>query len=59
MTNEEVQFEEIDEIGYIAKKIDIEMTILERMKIKKSTMIRIFMALGIYFVTMILFLYIL
>ena len=59
MLNEESQFEEINEIGYIAKKIDIEMTILERMKIKKSTMKRITMALGIYFTTMFLLLYIL
>jgi hypothetical protein len=59
MINEESQIEEINEIGYIARKIDIEMTILERMKIKKSTLKRITIALGIYFVTMFLFLYIL
>ena len=58
MMNEKSQLEEINEIGYIAKKIDIEMSILERMKIKNSTIKRILIALGIYFTTMFLFFYI-
>jgi hypothetical protein len=45
----------IDEVGYVARLIDTEMTILERMKIKKSTMYRIIGALSIYSITMIIF----
>ena len=45
----------IDEIGYIARLIDNELTIFERMKIKKSTVFRIFGALIIYSLTMLSF----
>jgi len=45
----------IDEIGYIARLIDNELTIFERMKIKKSTIFRIFGALIIYSLTMLSF----
>jgi len=56
MQNEEIQYEEyINEIGYFAKKLDNEMTIFERMKITKSTMCRILMAMGIYVLIMVLF----
>lgn len=53
MENENYQNEiMLDEIGYLAKLIDNEMTIFERMKVKKSTVYRIFGALMIYVVTM-------
>ena len=56
MENENLQNEQnIDEIGYLAKLIDTEMTIFQRMKIKKSTLIKIFGALLIYSITMISF----
>ncbi len=45
----------IDEIGYLAKFIDTELSVFERMKIKKTTMIRIFWAILIYIATMIIF----
>ena len=45
----------INEIGSIAMIIDTEMTILERMKIKKKTLIRLFGALMFYLVVMTLF----
>lgn len=45
----------IDEIGYLAKYIDTEFTIIERMKLKKATLFRIFCALLIYVATMIMF----
>jgi len=49
MQIEKNQYEKmINEIGYLAKKLDAEMTILERMKIKKSTIHRISIAIGIY-----------
>jgi len=41
-----------NEIGFYAKSIDTEMSIYERMKIKKSTVFRIFGALGIYALVM-------
>jgi hypothetical protein len=56
MENENLQNEiAIDEIGYIAKMIDTDLTIFERMKVKKSTIFRIFGALIIYSLTMISF----
>ena len=56
MENEIFQNEQnIDEIGYMAKLIDKEMTIFQRMKIKKSTLLKIMGALFIYSITMILF----
>ena len=45
----------IDEIGYIAKLIDQEMTISERMKLKKTTIARIACAVAIYMIIMIVF----
>jgi hypothetical protein len=44
----------IDEIGYIAKIIDSNMTSLERMKIKKETIKKMFYAFFIYTFIMIL-----
>jgi len=38
-----------NEIGYLAKILDTEMTISERMKIKKSSVKKIFGALIVYF----------
>ena len=56
MENEEFQNEEfINEIGYLAYIMDTEMTMIERMKIKKSSLYRIFGAMIIYSVVMILF----
>ena len=56
MENENFQNEiSIDEIGYIAKLIDTDLTIFERMKVKKSTIFRVFGALIIYSLTMISF----
>lgn len=58
MENENIQNEiSANEIGYIAKLIDTEMTIIERMKIKKSTVYRIIGALTIYSITMTLFVF--
>lgn len=45
----------IDEIGSIARLIDTELTIFERMKIKKRTLIRLFGSFIIYLATMFLF----
>jgi hypothetical protein len=45
----------IDEIGNLAKFIDTELSVFERMKIKKTTMVRIFWAILVYIVTMIIF----
>jgi len=60
MDNEEVQHDEIlNEIGYFARQIDSEMTIFERMKITKSTLYKVIMAMGIYLTTMILLIFIL
>ena len=56
MENENLQNEiAIDEIGYIAKLIDTDLTIFERMKVKKSTIFRMLGALIIYSLTMISF----
>ena len=49
----------IDEVGYMAKMIDTEMTIFERMKIKKSTLKRMVIAMSIYVGVMITFLVVL
>ena len=45
----------IDVIGNIARTLDTEMTILERMKIKKSTLFRIIGAAVVYLTIMSLF----
>lgn len=42
-------------IGYIAQMIDAELTIIERMKIKKTTLYKIIVALFIYLITMTIF----
>ena len=56
MDNENIQSNiSINEIGSIAMIIDTELTILERMKIKKKTLIRLFGALMFYLVVMTLF----
>lgn len=56
MDNENIQSNiSINEIGSIAMLIDTEMTILERMKIKKKTLIRLFGALMFYLVVMAIF----
>ena len=60
MENDEINNEKImNEIGYLAYIMDTEMTIFERMKIKKSTLKRILIALGIYFTTITIFVLIL
>ena len=43
------------DIGQIAKRIDTELTMLERMKIKKSTLKRIMSAVVVYIIAMFLF----
>ena len=45
----------INDVGNIAKIIDTEMTVLERMKIKKSTLFRILGAGIVYLLMMSLF----
>lgn len=45
----------IDEIGYIAKTLDFELTIFERMKIKKRSLKKISGAIVFYLTTMLLF----
>jgi len=45
----------INEIGNIAKMIDKEMTIFERMKIKSDSLKKMGFALFFYLVTMIIF----
>ena len=45
----------INEIGRVARIIDTEMTIIERMKIKKKTLIRLFGALMFYLITITFF----
>jgi len=56
MENEEFQNEEIiNEIGYLAYMMDTEMTMFERLKIKKSSLYRILGAMTIYLIIMILF----
>ena len=44
-----------DEIGKIARIIDTQLTINQRMKIKKTTIKKITIALTFYLVTMIIF----
>ncbi len=56
MDNENIQSNIlINEIGSLAKIIDAEMTIVERMKIKKKTLVRLFGALIFYLVTIAFF----
>jgi hypothetical protein len=56
MENEEIKNEKImNEIGYLAYMMDTEMTMFERMKLKKSSLYRILGAMIIYLVIMILF----
>ena len=56
MENEEIKNETImNEIGYLAYMMDTEMTMFERMKIKKSSLYRLLAAMNIYLVIMILF----
>ena len=58
MENENIQDDiSTNEIGYLAKLIDTEMTIFERMKIKKSTLYRLVGALTIYSFMMFLFVF--
>lgn len=45
----------IDEIGYIAKMLDSELTIFERMNVKKSSIKKMFGALMIYSIIMMIF----
>lgn len=45
----------INDVGSIARIIDTEMTILERMKIKKSTLLRMVGAAVVYLIMMSLF----
>ncbi len=45
----------ITDVGNIAKILDIELTVLERMKIKKSTLFRILGAAVVYLFMMSLF----
>ena len=45
----------VEDIGQVAKRIDIELTMLERMKIKKSTLKRIMSAVIIYIIAMLVF----
>ena len=45
----------INDIGNIAKILDTEMTVLERMKIKKSTLLRMLGAGIVYLAAMSLF----
>ena len=56
MDNENVQSNvPIDDVGNIARIIDAEMTMLERMKIKKSTIFRMIGATVVYLIMMSLF----
>lgn len=60
MENDDLQYDEyINEIGYFARQLDTELTILERMKITKSSLYRVFIAIGIYLIIMILFMFML
>ena len=55
MEEENIQNEinlNVNEAGYIARLIDQEMTIYERMKLKKTTLARIAGAMMVYLVTM-------
>ena len=49
----------VNEIGYIARLIDQEMTIYDRMKIKKTSLTRIAGALIIYIIIMSVFAFLL
>ena len=44
-----------NDIGYSANRIDTEMTMFERIKIKKSSLYKILVAINIYFIIIILF----
>ena len=58
MEDENIQNEitlNVNEIGYIARLIDQEMTIFERMRIKKTTLARIAGAMLFYLVIMSVF----
>jgi division protein CdvB (Snf7/Vps24/ESCRT-III family) len=56
MENDEIKNEKImNEIGYLAYMMDTEMTMFERMKLKKSSFYRILGAMTIYLLVMILF----
>ena len=56
MNNDNVQWNiPIDDVGSIARTLDAEMTVLERMKIKKSTLFRIIGAVVVYLTMMSLF----
>lgn len=46
---------EINDIGYIAKLIDKKMPLFQRMKIKKSTALKMLTALVFYFIVMMFF----
>ncbi len=55
MENKEIKNDIImDEVGYLAYMMDTNMTMFERMKIKKSSLYRIIGAITIYLVIMIL-----
>ena len=56
MNNDNVQgTTPINDVGSIARIIDTEMTVLERMKIKKSTLFRMLGAAVVYLTIMSLF----
>ena len=56
MDNDNVQRNvPIDDVGSIARILDAEMTVLERMKIKKSTLFRMIGAAVVYLTMMSLF----
>ena len=56
MNNDNVQWNiPINDIGSIARTLDAEMTVLERMKIKKSTLFRMLGAAVVYLIMMSLF----
>jgi len=56
MDNDRVQGNmPINDIGSVARKLDIEMTVLERMKIRKSTLLRMLGATFVYLTMMSLF----
>jgi len=60
MENDETQYDEyVNEIGYFARKLDTELTMFDRMKLTKSTLYRVIIAVGIYLFTMTLFMFIL
>jgi len=56
MENENVTIKNpLDEIGYKAKMLDSQMTITQRMKIKKQSIKKIIGALGFYLAMMLIF----